>query len=247
MLLLISGISYAAIDPDLVGLWLFEEGDDTTVSDSSDYGNDGETEGDPTWTDGKYGGGMEFDGVDDMVVIPDADVFEFEEDFTLAVWIKTEATPADPPAIITKGYHDQSNTRPWYLLYYRPAGTMTLYLRNLSDVNSVADGTTVINDGEWHHVVGMKAGDEVKVYIDGAEDGSAPLGDEAVYGQNDYPLVFMTHYFRFLPGVIDEVAMFKRALEEDEIATLMAGAEAMLAVEPNGKLATSWGKIKRSS
>jgi hypothetical protein len=245
ILLLGFSIGYASQDPDLVGLWLFEEGKGTIVSDSSGLGNDGETEGDPEWVEGKFGGGLEFDGADDMVVIPDSDTLEFDGDFTLAVWIKTEATPGDPPAIITKGYHDTSNTRPWYLLYYRPAGTMTMYLRDVASVNSVADGTTVINDGEWHHVVGMKADNEVKVYIDGVEDASVPLGAQAKYGESDYPLVFMRHYNRYLSGVIDEVAILKRALTEDEIEQFMGGATSILAVDPNSKLAATWGSIKR--
>ncbi|MCD6506793.1 LamG domain-containing protein [Candidatus Poribacteria bacterium] len=239
-------VGYAALNEDLVGLWLFDEGKGDTVKDSSGMGNDGKAEGGPKWVDGKYGGGMEFDGVDDMVVIPDSDVLEFDDDFTLAVWIKTEAKPPEPPAIITKGYHDRSNTRPWYLLYYRPTGTITMYLRNLANQNSIADGKTPVNDGKWHHVIGMKVGDKVKVYIDGKEDASAPLSGKAKYGGNDYPLVFMRHYDRFLSGIIDEVAIFKRALTEDEIQQLMEGAGTLLAVDPNGKLATSWGAIKEN-
>ena len=175
-------IGYAATDPDLVGLWLFDEGKGDVVKDSSGMGNDGKAEGGPKWVDGKFGKALEFDGQDDMVVVPDSDSLEFDEDFTLAVWIKTDAKPGSPPSIITKGYHDKSNTRPWYLLYYRPAGTMTMYLRNLNNQNSVADGKTAINNGKWHHVIGMKAGNEVKVYIDGKEDASVPLGGKAKYG-----------------------------------------------------------------
>ena len=121
---------------------------------------------------------------------------------------------------------------------------MTLYLRELADVNSVADGGTAINDGEWHHVIGMKDGNDVKIYIDGKEDAAVPLGAEATYGESDYPLVFMRHYDRFLSGVIDEVALFKKALTEAEIEQLMDGAGSMLAVGPSSKLATSWGAIK---
>ncbi len=245
ILLLSISISNAAPDPDLVGMWLFDEGKGTTISDSSGLGNDGETEGGPKWVAGKFGGGLEFDGVDDMVVIPDADALEFEGDFTLAAWIMTDAAGGDPPSIITKGYHDRSNTKPWYLMYYRPTGTITLYLRSLADENSVADGTTPVNDGEWHHVVCMKADDEVKVYIDGVEDASVPLLGQDTYGGNDYPLVFMRHYDRYLAGVLDEVAIFKKALTEGEIEQLMKGGVSVLAVNARGKLTAIWGQVKR--
>ena len=46
-------------------------------------------------------------------------------------------------------------------------------------------------------------------------------------------------------GDIDNLS-FKKALKENEIKKLMEGATSMLAVNPNGKLAASWGAIKGS-
>ena len=44
-------------------------------------------------------------------------------------------------------------------------------------------------------------------------------------------------------GAIDDVAIYKKALTEEEIQRDMEGIKAA-AVFPSGKLATSWGKIK---
>ena len=45
-------------------------------------------------------------------------------------------------------------------------------------------------------------------------------------------------------GLIDEVAIFNRALTVEEIGLVMTGLAAMLAVEPSGKLTATWGYIK---
>ena len=44
-------------------------------------------------------------------------------------------------------------------------------------------------------------------------------------------------------GYIDEVAVYQRAMDADEIASI---AEGGTSVEPEGKLVTTWSRIKRS-
>jgi len=46
----------------------------------------------------------------------------------------------------------------------------------------------------------------------------------------------------FFDGLIDEVVIYNRGLTIDEIAELMDG---VVAVEPAGKIAKVWGKIKK--
>ena len=50
----------------------------------------------------------------------------------------------------------------------------------------------------------------------------------------------------FLDGMIDDVIIWDRALSEDEVADLASGErpDKALAVKAEGKLATSWGKVK---
>lgn len=45
-------------------------------------------------------------------------------------------------------------------------------------------------------------------------------------------------------GGIDEIVILSRALEADEIQQLLNGWEDAFAVEPEGKLATTWGRVK---
>ena len=58
----------ADVDEHIV-LWLqFDEGAGDVAVDSSNYGNDCAIVG-PTWTEGKYGSVLLFDGIDDYVEV----------------------------------------------------------------------------------------------------------------------------------------------------------------------------------
>ena len=58
---------------------------------------------------------------------------------------------------------------------------------------------------------------------------------------------FMSHDTLYTEGIIDDVAIFNVALEEEDMDALMNdGVETAAAVEPVNKLTTTWGKIKNS-
>jgi len=234
----------------LVGAWLFDEGSGKKVKDVSNKGHDGELIGNAQFDkNGKIGSAISVDGTEAYVMIPNHDDFKFKGDFTIACWFFNNNTPPpDHSGIVTKGYHRPAgsggNSKPWYMLYFLKAGSVDFFLRDTKDVNSRAVGKTLVNDGKWHHVVGVKAGNKVKIYIDGKEDGVADAVN-AVYGENDQPLVFMVHYDRWLKGLIDDVAIFNKALTEDQISTIMKGS-VISAVSSKGKLATTWSNLKNS-
>ena len=54
----------------LVGSWHLSEGTGTLAADSSGENNNGTLVNSPTWTTGKYGGGLSFDGSNQTVSIP---------------------------------------------------------------------------------------------------------------------------------------------------------------------------------
>ena len=234
----------------LIGAWLFDEDSGGAVKDVSGNGHHGELVGNATLEKGgRFGSALSCDGSEAYVMVPDHEDFEFVGNFSIACWFQNDTSPSDHSGLVTKGYDKPSgaggNAVPWYLVYFLTSGTVDLYLRDASNTNSRALGTTAVNDGEWHHVVAMKDGDKVKIYVDGKEDGVADAVD-ATYGENDQPLVFMVHYQRWIKGMMDEVAIFNRALSEDEINQIMTGglSQSVLAVKPEDKLAVAWGALK---
>lgn len=240
--------SFSAMD-GLIGLWTFDSASGKKVVDSTGKGHDGELFGSAKIdASGKFGSALSCDGTEGYFTIPDNPDFEFSGDFSIACWVFNNTPPADNTAFVTKGYSrpaaNGGDAKPWYIVYFVKTGTIDFFLRDTQSVNSRAVGKTLINDGKWHHVACLKAGNKVKVYIDGKEDGVADAVD-AKYGENDQPLVFMVHYDRWLKGSMDEVAIFNKAITENEIATVMNGlASGVSAVDAKGKLAITWSQLR---
>jgi hypothetical protein len=107
--LLISPLS--AQDLSLVGFWTF---DDSTGVDSSSYGNNGILSGDPMIINGMKGSAIYFDGINDQVVINDANSLDTDSSMTIALWIKPDSVNPGGAKVMSKWY--SSPTRGDWLL-----------------------------------------------------------------------------------------------------------------------------------
>ncbi|HID57050.1 TPA: LamG domain-containing protein [Candidatus Poribacteria bacterium] len=108
--------------------------------------------------------------------------------------------------------------------------------------------TAIFSTGEWHHVAGVYDGKEIAIYIDGEKvahmdatgemtPSAGPLFIGAKWNDPGHP----GDYWK---GVLDEIAIFNRGLTGDEIKEVMEGIGKVFAVNPQGKIAVSWGEIK---
>jgi len=76
--------------------------------------------------------------------------------------------------------------------------------------------------------------------VDGVLEAESPFTDTP--DVNTRPLEFGSGDGEpMIGGTVDEVLISNAALTEDEIRELMGG---LAAVEPTGKLATAWGRVK---
>jgi len=106
---------YSAVTDDAVSYWNFNEGSGADVFDAQEL-NDGEII-DGTWTTGKLGNAIDFDGVDDYVEVADDNSLSFgdgldDSPFTFAAWIKMD--DATRFEIMSKGDFN-SNTKEYSL------------------------------------------------------------------------------------------------------------------------------------
>ncbi len=87
----------------------------------------------------------------------------------------------------------------------------------------------------------------MKIYVDGVvsseHDSGNPVAPAGVTSQ----IQIGTWSSEALPGFVDEVRLWNRALSDAEMAESMnAVGDNLLDVSPNDKLATSWGLIKKT-
>jgi hypothetical protein len=110
-----------------------------------------------------------------------------------------------------------------------------------------ATGRTSLIDDEWHHMAGTYDGNFIKAWVDGVME--AQSGEQ---GEPDHPEAepLRIGAVNGIPakGIIDEVALFNVALEEEDIQDIMnnslENALQLIAVKPAEKLAVTWGSIK---
>ena len=86
-------LGYTRIEPDdVIGVWLFDEDSGKIIKDSSGNGNDGEALGKFKRKPGKFGGGLEFPGVDGQnhIEIPDPKnaVNALTKSYAVSMWVK---------------------------------------------------------------------------------------------------------------------------------------------------------------
>lgn len=245
--LLFTGMSHAEIDPgSAVGVWLFDEGEDDTAKDSSGRGHNGKLVGGPKWVNGKFGGGLDFDGVDDKIEVPYSADFDLD-DLTIMAWINiSEQTGGWQQIMMKQGAGSPQTDRNFMIEVHTTSGRLR---GTISSGNQTTDiiGQTVLWDGEWHHLAMTYDMESLKIYVDGVLE-----GEKATKAEPNKKQVIVTIGSlpdrNFTRGIIDEAAIFNVALDEDDINDIMnKGLEkalALTAVSPAGKLNSVWGSIK---
>ncbi len=243
VLLCSTSISGADVLEDaLVGAWLFDENQGITAKDASGNGHDGKIIG-AKWVQGKIGTALEFNGDGNIVEIPHDKVFDLTE-YTISAWVKTEPTGKWQTVI---GKEPVAGNPRNYGIFI--AGNT-----NLLGVNYTTGGAwktafskTVAADGKWHHVAATFDGKVLRAYMDGVMEGETKT--EIPPDHNTEPVRigrWGNPRGDYWSGVLDEVAMFSQALTEDEIQDITMNMRDALVVGASGKLAVTWGTLKRS-
>jgi hypothetical protein len=209
----------------LVGYWEFDEGTGQTAYDGSNNSNNGQLgstassdDNDPSWTgDGKNGGGMDFDGVNDYVDVPDSISLDITSAITIEAWIKWGGSATHRGAI----WDDWDWVTPKQSVQFRINTDNTIRFLVSSNGGATEDymqTIDTIDNINWYHIaVTYNAGD-AKIYINGNESISDTLTETSIYNSNNTK--FIGKYdssSEFFNGSIDSVRIYNRALSADEV------------------------------
>jgi len=208
--------SITPVEAGTVALWRFEETSGSTASDSSANSNDGtltNMSSPSCWVDGEIGGGLYFDGSDDYVNCGDDSSLDFGTgDFTVELWMKTSASAGEYQGLI--GKIDTSTWTGWGL-QMRTDGSVDVYLNG---EHNYISGDYDLRDGEWHHVVAIRDGQEAILYIDGEYIGkiTRTTNDDSVDTTTDLKI---GKFYLGVESTLDEVQLYDEALDVDEVLT----------------------------
>ena len=237
--------TYAEIDLETArGIWLLDEGEGNVINDMSGNENDGELQG-GEWVDGPDGPALSLNGQNDRVIIQDSDSLYLEEAWTITSWVFVNAAENGFGHILGKrpaagtvanyAFRTSGNGAAWEAYYARDGW------KGAWNQGSVMKDT-------WLYMTATYDGtDTIKIYENGAEIGSVSgMGAPAPRNDTEVNIGGWTNNTsETLNGMLYEVALFDVALSEADINTLMnQGLSTLTAVEPAGKLATTWAGIK---
>ena len=216
---LVLGSAAIAALPGLVGYWPFDEGKGNIAYDASGNGLDGTLNGNPKWIAGHLDGALDFDGNDDFVEIRDDPRLGLTDAITIAAWTNMRATASGEMAIVSKGGW-AANDLP-YELTETPGDVIFWQFYNDQGRDTCSPDSPPV--GEWHYIAATYDGKIFKCYIDGA------LAEEWAYaGKMPKNTASVTIGRRSrggtsFNGIIDDVAIYNRALSADEVQTVMEG------------------------
>ncbi|MFC1722449.1 LamG-like jellyroll fold domain-containing protein, partial [Patescibacteria group bacterium] len=221
----------------------FDEGYGSTANDSSPNGNDGTLgtgDSSPSWSlDGKYSKSLYFDQSGDYIDVSGYSISDYP--FTFSVWTKLAVAGADTLISLA----DETANTVYYTLGYQGGGTSSATLEARNTTIYDIDDTQVINDGQWHHLVGTFASaTDRKLYVDGKLKGSDT--NSVAFNTNATTLNIGRRATLtpagYMYGNIDEVKVYNTALTADQVKQEYQGGKAQVlgSVSTDGSGNASW-------
>ena len=135
---LAAGPALPAPLPSPVGHWSFDDGVGVTATDLSGNGNTGVLVNEPTWTTGRLGSALSFDGVNDYVEVAHSDSLNLRTELTVSTWVYNQGI-YDPllqnseyHIIAAKGWAGDAGGS-WTLAWDKKTNALLFFVRKSSD------------------------------------------------------------------------------------------------------------------
>ncbi len=225
-------------DESLLAWWTLDEAEGTTVVDWSGHGHHGTLAGDAQWADGYFGSAMYFDGSGDSVNFGTPQDLYLSQNYTYTAWFQV-------------GQNISGNSGAQYLLCVGSRSDLVFgvedgvgvdgdlmlhYYDTDGTFHAVGVGKTNWSANEWHMVAGTRDATGHNIYLDGALVNSDTNTNEDNFGGATTRIISLGGRawtgHQWYNGLIDDVRIYNRALDEAEIQQVMRG-NPLLAGSPN--------------
>lgn len=213
--------SNADLSHGLLAHWKFEG----NISDSSGNANDGAAKGDPEFVSGRIGKAVRFAADGQYAEI--GKLASGVKQFTLAIWIHIDEMPE--PESFASIYHNNGwKTGDVHLPFAGPEGIMDLGIKGNEPDMSVPSFRVNDLQKRWVHLaVSYDADDTKKVrfYLDGQPKDVFEITKANPVNLGPGRIGAWDEEGRWYKGLIDEMYIYERALEDGEINALFDLAE----------------------
>lgn len=193
----------------LLAWWRFDEESGTIATDETDSFN-GIIDG-ATRTTGINGGALSFAGNGEHVLIENSPELNLTGDqLSLSIWFSRDQ-------LDKSGTFFFLNTK--YIFRLDKNGKITFSVYNPTYKDVTLNWQNRITDHDWHHVVGVYDGTEIRLYLDGALMESKATSGNLNSSYADL-LLGSQSSMNFFSGQLDEAMIFDKALTQEDVSYL---------------------------
>jgi glucose/arabinose dehydrogenase/PKD repeat protein len=222
----------------LVAAYGFNEGNGLGLIDLSGHGNNGLVHG-ATWTAGRFGNALLFDGVSAFVDINDSTSLHLSNAMTLEAWVYPTINPAGWMDVIYKEND----------IYYLEGSSIPNGVPaaggNFSPIPVYAP--TALGVNTWSHIASTYDGNVIRLFINGVQVASKAQGGLITSSRQPLSLGGDTVYGQHWSGKIDEVRIYNRALSVAELQADMSSAVGPSVMDSNPPSVSILGPIPDST
>jgi len=220
-------------------LLLYLPFDKKEAKDYSPHGNDGVIVGSVDLVEGKYEKAFKFS---ENAEVQCPHIPLNDKSFTVCLWVKPALAGGSEQCVFTQTQVNAQNTSLHYRIYTNGTVRMGFHSNDL-------DAAAAVKANEWAHIcfwLDIKAKSR-RIYVNGEQlvEDAGKAGIEYKGTAGDTMIGSWGGTGQKFNGVIDEVQVWDRALSEKEIKESMDYLMVGSAVDASGKLATTWGSLKR--
>ena len=227
----------------------FDEGSGAVLNDLSGQGNAGVTVGGGVWNSGRFDGALNFNGSGQYVSLPAFAQPTSLNDFTVSVWAKF-ATGLPDGRYYLLDFREDGNPSPpedsfAMIVDYVGGAAQIHHLLSYPGLPVFTEYQTPIANpaGVWTHFVLLRRGTNLEAYVNGNRiidnfitgNPWVPPRTEAMSLANP-KRIGSSHTSAFFHGDLDDVRLYNRALDVDEIGDLFAHRSYISAALPGAEL-----------
>ena len=204
---------YGECYENVVAYWPLNETSGSIAVDYAGFDNNGTIEEATFGVEGKVGTAYYYEGTEQKVTVSDNSNLQFgTNNFTIVAWVKKPDTTF-ARILYKSGYQNSSG-----FTFDDPGnGHLRFGIRHPNYSTNEYQSNFIISDNKWHHVVAVRDGTTVRIYMDNQKEEQTNYfvngNDAPGTGQ---PVLVGTDNI----GTLDEVILFNRALSDSEIEQL---------------------------
>ncbi|KND51634.1 MAG: putative glucanase [Parcubacteria bacterium C7867-001] len=215
----------------LIGYWPMNEATSTRAGDFSGQGNPEVLSGTglPTWTNGKFGKALSFDGTNDYIETVSTISYGGSNTATISFWLNWTSYADDCDPALASGDTD-ANAGAWVVVP-NDCDFPGYFTATIGDGGGGArtEGITRPSAGSWHHIVvvldNSSAAGSLTFYVDGVAQSDTVLNDTkgaagTMFTAKLTGMAYTGGAFFWGAGKMDDLRLYNRSLSAPDVAKL---------------------------